>query len=194
MIGKRLKQASSKKQILHLGCGQNKIPGSIGIDILKDSQTDIIHDLNKFPYPLKSNQFDEVIAENILEHLDNIPKVLEEIYRICKNGAKISIITGHFTSVDSFNDPTHKHFFTSRTFDYFIPGTDLYKYHYSRAKFKKLRVLAGPKNPQNLLLKALLALINKYLIIYEKRFAFLFPIGVISYELEVVKPNAKNRS
>ena len=194
MPGKRSKQVLSKKQILHLGCGQSKKQGSIGIDILKNSQADIIHDLNKFPYPFRSNQFDEIFAENILEHLDNIPKVMEEIHRICKNEAKIFISTSHFTSIDSFTDPTHKHFFTSRTFDYFIPGTDLYKYHYSKTSFKKLTVFVGPENSSNLLIRAFLAQVNKYLIFYEKHLAYLLPVGRISYLLEVIKTNGKNRT
>lgn len=176
-----------KMQILHLGCGMSKVPGAIGIDINTESAADIIHDLNIFPYPFKTTQFDRVIAENILEHLDDIPKVMAEIHRIAKKNAKILITAGHFSSLDSFTDPTHKHFFTSRTFDYFIPGTDLYKYHYSNVKFRKLKVCVGPVNTSNLLLQLLLRVINKYLIFYEKRFAFIFPVGVIMYELEVVK-------
>ena len=175
-----------KKAILHIGCGPQKIPGSIGVDINKNIGADVIHDLNKFPYPFKKKQFDKIIAENIMEHLENIPKVMEELHRICKNGSKLLITTGHFSSVDSFTDPTHIHFFTSRTFDYFIPGTDLFEYQYSRARFRKIKTILGPENnrfPLNLLLK----LINKYKVLYEKRFAFIFPVGVIKFELEVIK-------
>ena len=176
-----------KRQILHLGCGLNKKQGAIGVDINKNSQADIIHDLNKFPYPFTSNKFDLIIAEHILEHLDDIPRVMKEIHRLGKNHAKILIISSHFTSVDSFTDPTHKHFFTSRSFDYFIPGADLYKLRYSDSHFKKGSVVLGPPNHPNLLLKLILAAINKKMIFYEKHFAFLFPVGVVKFELEVVK-------
>src|SRR4030042_4697344 len=151
-----------KKQSLHLGCGPNKRPGSIGVDINKNIGADIIHDLNKFPYPFKKNQFEKIVAENILEHMENIPKVMEELHRICKNGAKLSITTGHFSGIDAFTDPTHKHFFTSRTFDYFIPNTDLYELRYSNAKFKKNKVILGQEKSSNPLLDLLLKLINKY--------------------------------
>ena len=114
---------------------------------------------------------------------------MEEIYRISKNGAKVFITTGHFSGLDSFTDPTHKHFFTSRTFDYFIPGTALYnKYNYStKAKFKKVSVKLGSTISSNPILKLILLFINNYAVLYEKRFAFIFPVGVISYELEVIK-------
>lgn len=183
-----------KKQILHLGCGNSKKPGAIGVDIQKGTDADVIHNLDKFPYPFKTNIFDEIIAENIIEHLENIPKTMAEIHRICKNGAKITITTSHFTSVDSYTDPTHKHFFTSRTFDYFIPGEDLYKYAYSNIKFQKINVFVGPKTTNPMLI-ILLHIINKWLIFYEKRLAFIFPTGTIAYELKVIKnPNDKRRT
>ncbi|OGY16942.1 MAG: hypothetical protein A2785_02285 [Candidatus Chisholmbacteria bacterium RIFCSPHIGHO2_01_FULL_49_18] len=189
---KRSKGASLRhRSILHLGCGTRKAPGSIGIDVNPRSGADVIHDLNRFPYPFPDNRFDRVIADNILEHLDDIPKVMEEIFRITKHGTLVKITTGHFTSVDSFTDPTHTHFFTSRTFDYFIPGTDLYKYRYSPATFRKLKVCVGPTNPTNPFLKFLLKLMNRHLILYEKRFAFIFPVGVITYELEVIKKQGR---
>lgn len=181
------KNGREKSKILHLGCGMNKIPGAIGIDINKKSHADVIHNLNIFPYPFQANQFDKIIAEHIIEHLEDIPRVMEEIYRISKNRARVIITSAHFSSLDSFTDPTHKHFLTTRTFDYFTPGTALYNYQYSEVKFKKLRVILGQTSTRNYLHNLLLYLINKYSIFYEKRFAFIFPIGVIFYELEVIK-------
>ena len=178
----------SKPTILHLGCGMRKEPKSLGIDINPDSDADIIHDLNIYPYPFKNNQFNQIVAEHILEHLDDIPKVMEELHRITRNNGKIIITGSHFTSTDSFTDPTHKHFFTSRSFDYFIPNTALYnRHHYSNKKFKKIRVIVGPENPTNLILILTLKLINRYLEFYERRFAFIFPVGAIRIELKVVK-------
>lgn len=179
--------SKNKKTTLHLGCGYKKIPNSIGVDIDPKSQADVVHNLDKFPYPFKTNTFSKIIADDILEHLDNIPKVLEEIHRISINGAVLQVTTGHFSSVDSFTDPTHKHFFTTRTFDYFIPKTDLHKYKYSKAIFKKRNIVLGPKNSNNPFIKLILALINRHQVTYEKRFAFIFPVGVIYYDLEVVK-------
>ncbi len=173
--------------ILHLGCGFNKVPHAIGIDKSSNSAADVTHDLNKFPYPFPANKFTIIYMQNIIEHLDDIVKVMEEIYRISKNGCRISIQTGHFSSVDSFTDPTHKHFFTSRSFDYFIPGKDLYKYHYSNAKFKLINVWVGPKRNLNPLIRLIVKLINKNLVRYESRMAFMFPVGVIFYELRVIK-------
>ncbi len=178
---------NTKPKTLHLGCGPNKKPNSLGLDSNKNVKPDVVHNLDKYPYPFGNNQFDTIIAENIVEHIENIPRFMEEIHRICSHKAKVLITTGHFSGIDPFPDPTHKHFFTSRTFDYFIPKTDLYELQYSKAQFKKNKVILGPQNSKNFILRLILTLINKYQVIYEKRFAFIFPVGVIYYELEVVK-------
>ena len=62
---------------------------------------------------------------------------MDELWRICKNGAKIKIIVPLFPGVYSMIDPTHKSFFTYMTFDYFKKTSSL-KY-YSKATFDILR-------------------------------------------------------
>lgn len=173
-------------KILHLGCGSAKLKGAVGIDIDPRSQADVIHDLDKFPYPFKANEFDQVFAEHVIEHLDNIPKVMEEVHRLLKPGGKFIIRGPHFSSADMFTDPTHKHFMTSRTFDYFIPGSEHFNWHYAKAEFKKNQVVLGPTKT-NPLLGLILKLVNRYPVMYERRLAFIFPVGVIEYELEALK-------
>ena len=172
---------------LHIGCGSAKLEGYVGLDIDPKSEADIIHDLEKFPYPFKSNEFDEVFAEHVMEHLDNIPGVMEELHRILKKGGKVIIHGPHFSSVDMFTDPTHKHFMTSRTFDYFCKNSPFFDWHYAKTEFKKNKVTLGPPKPANILLRLILSFLNRHQLLYERRFAFIFPVGVIDYELEVVK-------
>lgn len=61
---------------LHLGCGEDIKEGYINLDFLKMDGVDVVHNLNKFPYPFEDNQFDEVYASHILEHLDDLAKVM----------------------------------------------------------------------------------------------------------------------
>jgi SAM-dependent methyltransferase len=179
-----MKNKSSK--ILHLGCGRNKKNGAIGIDIDPHSDADIVHDLNTFPYPFSNNYFTVVIAEHILEHLDDIVKVMEEVHRISKDSAYIHITSPHFSSVDGFTDITHRHYFTSRSFDYFIPGTDLYKYRYAHVKYIKNKIILGPKT-NNKFLQLILNWINRHQLLYESRLAYIFPVGIIQIQLQVDK-------
>jgi hypothetical protein len=55
-----------KFKILDLGCGKKKRYGTIGVDWSDRYNADIIHDLNKFPYPFKKNSIDHI--DNCLEH------------------------------------------------------------------------------------------------------------------------------
>ena len=73
-------------KILDLGCGKRKQKGAIGIDISKDTDADVIYDLNSIPYPFPDNEFDYIYANNIIEHLLDVIEAMEELHRISKNG------------------------------------------------------------------------------------------------------------
>ena len=45
--------------------------------------------------------------------------MFQEIYRVCKNGARVIMTVPYYTSINAFKDPTHKQFFTEETFKYF---------------------------------------------------------------------------
>ena len=55
---------------IDFGCGKSKKDGFIGVDILKLDEVDVVHDLNKKPYPFKDNVATEIYMDNVLEHLD----------------------------------------------------------------------------------------------------------------------------
>src|SRR5512145_3030170 len=110
-------------RILDLACGLAKTDGAIGMDKLALPGVDIVHDMDVFPYPFEDNTFDRVVSYNGLEHVERPLDVLAEIHRICKDGAGILITTPHFSSVDSYTDPTHKHAFSCKSLDYLVPAT-----------------------------------------------------------------------
>jgi len=179
-------------KILDLGCGRNKHEGAIGLDFNNKTDADVIHDLNKFPYPFNDNEFDGILLNHVLEHLDDVIKVMEEVYRIAKPNSIVIINTPYFTSVDAYTDPTHKHFFAARSFDFLSGDFGAFEY-YSDVKFKKLNVeirfwewkkLKGFKF-QNWIGLGLLA--NKFTKFYEVFFAHIFPAKEIHYELQVIK-------
>lgn len=91
-----MRQNSSSLKILDLGCGKKKRPGSIGIDYSDRHNADVIHDLNVFPYPFESNSIDQVYLDNVLEHLDNPIRVIEEVHRITKQGGGVKVIVPYF--------------------------------------------------------------------------------------------------
>ena len=127
-------------KILDIGCGKNKYKSRskgdevIGMDIAKLPGVNKVHNLEKFPWPFKKNEFDVIEANNVLEHLGNIPRTMEEIYRVLKTGGILHAIVPIYPSINQFIDPTHKSFFTHKTFDYFTEECNLS--YYSKARFK----------------------------------------------------------
>ena len=106
-----------RKKIL-LGGGTHKKAGYINIDILNLPEVDIVHDLSQ-GIPLEDNSVEEIVANHILEHLPDTLSIMKEMYRVCIDGAIIKIKVPYFKSIGAFKDPTHKSFFTEKTFDYF---------------------------------------------------------------------------
>ena len=56
---------------LNLGSGNEIKDGFINVDFKQNKGVDIVHDLNKHPWPFENDTFKEVFAENVIEHLDN---------------------------------------------------------------------------------------------------------------------------
>ena len=191
--------------MLDLGCGKRKIKGCLGIDISPDSDADVVHDLNKFPYPFKNNSFDIIYARDCLEHLDEIIKTIEEIYRIAKPKAKIFISVPHFSSHNYYTDLTHQRAFAVRSFDFFSPDeSSVIKYLRPKACFKIVGKKIEPNRFIFKLKNRLIKVRNRplhFLInlsplvqdIYERFFAFILTAEGIHFELEAIKKGKKTK-
>lgn len=175
-------------KILDLGCGKSKYPGSIGVDISDKTDADIIHDLNVYPYPFEEDVFDSIICDNVLEHLNDVIKTMDEIWRISKNGARIKINVPYFRSVYSSIDPTHKHFFTYNSFYYFDEKhlfNELYKY--SDSKFEVEKVLFDESISSNTFHRFVKFFANKNPQFYEIHISHLIPLNELTFYLRTIK-------
>ncbi len=130
---------------LNLGCGRDIRSGWINLDSVKLWGVDVVHNIEKLPLPFKDKEFDEILCQDIFEHLEYIP-VLQDLHRILKPNGKIKIRVPHFTSRNNFIDPTHKKMFSIKTFEFFINNLNVRNYYfdfhfnkmiYSRIKFQK---------------------------------------------------------
>lgn len=104
---------------LNLGCGTHIKEGWVNLDISPLSGVDVVHDIEKLPLPFPDAHFDEVLCQDVLEHVEYIP-VLRDINRIMKKGGDMTIRVPHFTSKHNFIDPTHKKMFSIDTFSFFV--------------------------------------------------------------------------
>jgi len=105
---------------LNMGCGARKEPGFLNVDITRDCSPDVIWDMEKTPWPWESNSTDSVLFSHSLEHVGADPQVfkeiIQELYRVCTNGAEVLIRVPHPRHDDFLTDPTHVRAITSGTF------------------------------------------------------------------------------
>lgn len=123
---------------LNLGCGNTALPDYFNVDISECAGVDAVVDLTAMPWPLPDNHFTEVLFVDVLEHLPDLIATIEELWRVCKDGAEIHIRVPYWNSRWAWSDPQHKRPFHECTFDFFDPSK---KYcqgrpYYSKARFK----------------------------------------------------------
>ncbi|MDB2262449.1 methyltransferase domain-containing protein [Halorubrum ezzemoulense] len=174
---------------IDLGCGENKYDDeALGVDIVSTEEVDIVQNLNETPWDLPSNQFDDIYCRDIIEHVEDPLKFLEEVYRISKSSAYVYIKTPHFTSNNAWVDPTHKRPFSVYTFSDYITVDGKYSY-YTECEFTVSNIKIGfarnKKIPWNILGEKIA---NKYTWFYENTFVRnIFPARSIEVELKAIK-------
>ncbi len=167
-------------EILDVGCGSSKTPGAVGLDISPDTAADIVHDLDEFPYPIETSSFDQILLQDVLEHVAEPIRLFEELHRIARPGARIQLRTPHFSSALAYGDPTHRHYFS--TIAIRSLGEPRFA-HYTEIRFRVLHVTLDMWMPFRA--SGLSALFNRSQETYEKYFAFVFPTMNIRAEFEV---------
>lgn len=136
------KEISNGVKKLNFGCGKDIKNGYINADIVQFDGTDKVFDFNVFPYPFSDNEFDEIIADNVLEHLDDIPAVMKELHRITKSDGTMRIIVPYYNCYGAYNDITHKHYFSHLSFEPFYRKNTRGNYFIKEYfKLKKLKLI-----------------------------------------------------
>jgi predicted SAM-dependent methyltransferase len=168
---------------VNLGSGDSKRPEEIGVDFRITTCTDVVADLEAVHLPFKDNSVDSLRSYHTLEHLSDLIGIMEEIYRICKNGATVDIAVPYFSHSLNFRDPTHKRLFSWGMFDFFVLPDKRYQYSHVHFEYvsKTLRFTAG-----------LNALIGRFLFWlsprrYDKYYAYRYPAFEYKVLLCVVK-------
>jgi len=172
---------------LHLGCGNEYKKGYVNCDLSKEVNPDKVVNLEK-KLPFKDNSVSEIIANHVLEHIQNFIPLMHEINRVCKKGTVIKIKTPFFSAWGQFNDPTHVRFFTPFTFNYFKKGNYSHEVSANKEMFKvekvKINYGLGNSSKLNWLMNPLINFNHRF---YCRFFAFIFPSSEIQFELKVIK-------
>jgi SAM-dependent methyltransferase len=171
------------RSTLNLGCGCKRAADAVNLDITSDTNPDVVHDLNVKPWPFPDNRFREVIAYDVIEHLDDVIQTMEEIHRVCCHGAIVKITVPHFSCANAYTDPTHRHYFGRFSFNY-VSGENALTF-YTRAIFTRRasEIIFSPSTVNKLIRRVA----NRYAASYEQRWAWIFPAWFLYFELEVVK-------
>lgn len=96
---------------LNLGSGKTPREGWVNVDLTPACNPDVVWNLEQTPWPWPSNSVDEVLLSHVLEHLGADPNVyiaiVKELYRVCQDGARITIVVPHPRHDYFLFDPTH---------------------------------------------------------------------------------------
>lgn len=113
--------ANTSGKKLNLGCGKDYRQGWVNLDAVISVHPDVVHDISK-PLPFKDQNFDFVLAQDILEHFtkEDVVLVIGEIARILKVGGQLEVRVPNVTDiVNRFTDDeeTRNEFLYGTTFE-----------------------------------------------------------------------------
>lgn len=171
--------------VLDLGCGKKKQePGAIGIDRQPGSAADIFADLSHFPWPFADNCASRIYLSHFLEHQPDILRVMAEVHRIARPEAEVFTVTPHYSSPDSYSDPTHFHHLGFHSFDYFAESFSDFTYNSGGFRIEDRRLSFGGNVVLDNMGRVLAAISVEF---YEKHLAWVFPARNIFCKLRVIK-------
>jgi SAM-dependent methyltransferase len=104
---------------INFGSGERAMQGFINVDWQAGPTTDVVHDLNVFPYPWPDNSVEDIEMSHCLEHLDKPFAVMKELHRIMAPGGRLHIQVPHFSR--GFTHAEHEHGFDVTFPTYFNP-------------------------------------------------------------------------
>jgi hypothetical protein len=114
---------------LDIGCGQNKNPGFVGLDMFAYKGVDIVHDVEVFPWPLPDECVITATASHLLEHINPHKGVfidfMNEVWRVMKPYGQFAFVVPHASSPGYQQDPTHCNMINETTMHYFDPDPEM---------------------------------------------------------------------
>lgn len=109
---------------LNLACGQRRIDGYLGVDIVAGEAVDVVHDLLDFPWPWEDSSVEAAYCSHFVEHIGHedgrdLIAFMNEVWRVLEPGGLIEIWHPYGHSNRAFQDPTHKRYIVAETWTYF---------------------------------------------------------------------------
>ncbi len=121
---------------LNLGCGFRHQEGFINIDNRAEVKPGLVCDITQ-GLPYKDNEIDEIIAVDLLEHLERMEvlDLMDEIWRVLKQGGIFKHRTPSSDGRGAFQDPYHKSFWNINTWKYYFSDPAYRELYGTKANF-----------------------------------------------------------
>ncbi len=119
---------------LHVGSGKSWRADWLNLDVEPRWRPDIVHDLcrplppdgqvvvdtERFgPLVIGENSFDEVVAQDVLEHLPDLVTAMTTLLHWLRPGGVLKVWVPYELSLGAWSDPTHVRAFNERSFEYY---------------------------------------------------------------------------
>lgn len=95
----------------NMGCGHSRLEGYVNVDASPRAAADEVWDLEVTPWPWPDGCAEEIRFIHSLEHMGESAKVflgiMQETWRIARNGCRVVIHVPHPRSDNFLGDPTH---------------------------------------------------------------------------------------
>ncbi|VVB79406.1 Uncharacterised protein [uncultured archaeon] len=181
------------KRILDIGCGTDRIPGAIRLDMNPAVEPDILHEITKgIEIPAEPNSFEEVYLRDVIEHVDSVSWLLSEAHRVGVSNAIVHVRYPHFSSINNYGDVTHSRQLNLRCLEHFDPSTEYgmkYKYYGFFGRDFRFKIeqtdAVFPETKPGKLSRAVYNLVGRDR--YEGRFARFLPIENVEVRMRVLK-------
>jgi len=114
---------------LDVGAGPFKQAGFIGMDRVKLRGVDIVHDIQKFPWPIPNNICSTILMSHVWEHVE--PKyrsrLMDECWRIIRYDGQLLISAPYANTFLANAHPEHYQCPNELTFQFYDPRFNLFK-------------------------------------------------------------------
>ncbi len=190
--------AAAGRLKLNIGSGRRREPGFLSVDNNPNAAgADIVHDLDALPWPFADGSVSDVLMDHSLEHLEDTIRTLQELYRICADGAVLWIRTPHLSC--AWSHPGHKRAIGVGLFDHFDPA---HEEHYGDCRFvvERLRLRWLRPRAQTSWVRRLAAAPIDWLANANPRLCqrlWCYWVGgfeELEFQVRVVKPSARKES
>jgi SAM-dependent methyltransferase len=105
---------------IHIGSGKDYKPGWLNIDVLARAEPDLLLDLSlplalplladslsAGPVELAEGQADVIVANNVLEHVSDLPRLMTHALQLLRVGGQLVIEVPYEHAPTAWQDPTH---------------------------------------------------------------------------------------